>query len=92
MRGFSTYVMLPYPVFFFPISKTHRNGKRCTRYTAVHGGVTRAGHAGTDTITFAGVLDGGTRLMPGTYRLSLGATDAGGSATAAQHPSFTLLG
>jgi hypothetical protein len=74
------------------VSKTHRKDKRCVRYKAVHGGVTRAGHAGTDKITFAGVLDGGVRLAPGTYRLSLGATGPAGSATAAQHPSFTLLG
>ena len=74
------------------VSKTHRKGKRCTRYTTVRGGVTRTGHAGTDKITFAGVLDGGTRLAPGTYRLALGATGPAGSATATQHPSFTLLG
>jgi hypothetical protein len=74
------------------ISKTHRKGKRCTRYTAVRGGVTRAGHAGTDKIMFEGVLDGGARLAPGTYRLSLSATGPAGSATAAQHPAFTLLG
>ena len=74
------------------VSKAHRTGKRCTRYTTIHGGVTRAGHAGTDKITFAGVLDGGAHLSPGTYRLSLGATGPAGSATAAQDPSFTLLG
>jgi hypothetical protein len=74
------------------VSKSHRKGKRCLRYTAVHGGVTRAGRAGTDKITFAGVLDGGARLAPGTFRLSLGATGPAGSATAAQHPSFMLLG
>jgi hypothetical protein len=74
------------------VSKTHRKGKRCTRYTAVRGGVTLPGHVGTDKITFAGVLDGGVRLASGTYRLSLGATGPGGSATAAQRPSFTLLG
>ena len=73
------------------VSKAHRKGKRCIRYTSVRGGVTRAGHAGTDKITFAGILDGGAHLAPGTYRLSLGATGPGGSATAAQHPTFTLL-
>jgi hypothetical protein len=73
-------------------SKAHRKGKRCTRYTAVHGGITLAGHAGTDKITFVGVLGGGVRLAPGAYRLSLSATGPAGSATAAQHPSFTLLG
>ena len=73
------------------VSKAHRKGKRCTRYTAVRGGVTLAGHAGADRITFAGVLDGGAHLAPGNYRLSLDATGPTGSATAAQHPSFTLL-
>jgi hypothetical protein len=73
-------------------SKTHRKGKHCTRYTALRGAVTLAGHAGTDKITFAGVLDDDARLAPGTYRLSLGATASAGSATAAQHPTFTLLG
>jgi hypothetical protein len=73
-------------------SKTQHKGKRCTRYTTVRGGVTRTGHAGTDKITFAGVLDGGARLAPGTYRLSLSATGPGGSVTATQRPAFTLLG
>jgi hypothetical protein len=72
-------------------SKTHRKGKRCTRYTTVRGGVTRSGHAGTDRITFAGILDGGARLSPGEYRLSLSAGSPSGNATAAQHPVFTLL-
>jgi len=38
------------------------------------------------------VLSGGRRLAPGTYRLSLTATDGPHSARAAQHPTFTLLG
>jgi hypothetical protein len=73
-------------------SKAHRKGKRCTRYTPARAGVTLTGHAGIDKITFAGVLDGGASLAPGTYRLSLSATGPGGSATAVQRPSFTLLG
>ncbi|MGH2833221.1 MAG: hypothetical protein ACRDK2_10650 [Solirubrobacteraceae bacterium] len=43
-------------------------------------------------IRFEGVLDGGGRLRPGRYRLSLSAANAAGSGTAAQHPTFTLLG
>jgi len=73
-------------------SKTHRKGKRCIRYTAVAHDVALPGRAGTDTITFAGVLNGGVRLSPGTYRLSLSAANPTGSATATQHPTFTLLG
>jgi hypothetical protein len=70
----------------------HRRGHACTRYVIVRGTVTRTGHAGNDAIQFDGVLDGGARLTPGSYRLSLIATAAGASKTAAQHPSFTVLG
>jgi hypothetical protein len=54
--------------------------------------VSRAAHAGTDKISFNGALDGGARLVPGVYRLALTASNAAGSTTAAQHPTFTLLG
>jgi hypothetical protein len=74
------------------ISQSHRRGKPCTRYVPVSRGLSRSGHAGTDRITFDGVLDGGRSLPPGTYRVSLLAADAAGRTTAAQHPAFTLLG
>ena len=73
------------------LGKTHRKGKRCTRYAPIPHGVSRSAHAGTDRITFDGVLDGGSRLAPGSYRLSVTASTASASATAAQHPAFTLL-
>jgi PKD domain len=73
-------------------SKTHSKGRRCTRYVAVSHGVSRAAPAGKQSIVFDGVLDGGGRLSPGSYRLSLLASGAAGRATAAQHPTFTLLG
>lgn len=72
-------------------SRAHSRGRRCTRYAAVSHGVSRAAQAGTDSISFDGVLDGGRSLSPGTYRVSLVATGATGRATAAQHPTFTLL-
>ncbi len=72
-------------------SKIHDSGKRCTRYAPASRGISRSAHAGTDKITFDGVLDGGRSLSPGTYRLSLLAKSAAGAKTAAQHPSFTLL-
>jgi hypothetical protein len=74
------------------ISKTRRKGKHCSRYVPASRGVSRAAHAGANAITFDGVLDGGGNLSPGSYRVSLLATGAGGRTTAAQHPSFTLVG
>lgn len=74
------------------IGKTHRNGKPCTRYAPIPHGVSLSAHAGTDRITFDGVLDGASRLAPGSYRLSLTASSVGGSATAAQHPTLNLVG
>jgi hypothetical protein len=53
--------------------------------------VVRHGHAGSDRIHFEGVLDGGFRMAPGAYRLSLRATNAGGTASAPQRPTLTLL-
>jgi hypothetical protein len=74
------------------VSRAHNKGKHCARYAKMPHGVARAARAGTDAITFDGVLDGGGRLSPGTYRLSLLASGAAGRASAAQHPSFTLSG
>jgi hypothetical protein len=74
------------------ISKSHRKGRSCTRYVKVPHGVSLSVHAGTDRITFDGVLDGGKRLAPGTYRISLVATASGSRTDAPQHPTFTLLG
>jgi hypothetical protein len=73
-------------------SRTHRNGRHCTRFVRVSHGVTLSAPAGSDRITFDGVLTGGGDLPAGTYRLSLTASAAGSRATASQHPSFTLLG
>ena len=67
-------------------------GPHCTRYVLVAHAVTRAAHGGTDRIAFDGMLDGGARLTPGNYRLSLSAIAAAGKTTAAQRPAFTLLG
>jgi hypothetical protein len=72
--------------------RLHRNNRRCTRYVAISHGVTGSGHASINRISFDGVLDGGPRLSPGAYRLSLTASDAAARTTATQHPTFTLLG
>jgi hypothetical protein len=74
-----------------PAAAAHPKGRRCTRYTPISHTVARRGHAGLNRVHFEGVLDGGARLAPGGYRLSLSARGPGGSANAAQHPVFTLL-
>jgi hypothetical protein len=73
-------------------SPKRRHGKRCTRYTAVHGSVSIAAPAGADRIGFDGLLAGGAKLAPGGYRLVLSASNTSGTASAAQRPSFTLVG
>ena len=55
------------------------------------GAIVLQAHAGSDSIRFQGALDGGSLLAPGAYQLTLGASDASGKTTAAQHPKFTLL-
>jgi hypothetical protein len=72
-------------------SKAPRKGhRRCTVHKAIHGGVALSGHAGLDRVHFEGVLDGGKRLAPGVYRLSLRASAPAGSTTATEHPAFQL--
>jgi uncharacterized membrane protein len=72
-------------------SRSHSKGRRCTRYTPLPHRLTITAHAGTDRVTFDGVLDGGARLAPGSYRLTLTAADGAASVTASQRPMFTLL-
>jgi hypothetical protein len=70
-----------------PSGKARGKGRRCTRYATVAHTVTRSGHAGPNRIYFDGVLDEGSRLSPGSYRLSLTA----GPVLAGAHPAFSLL-
>jgi hypothetical protein len=72
-------------------TKAHRRGHPCVLYTTLSQTVTRAGHVGADRLHFEGVLDGGFRLAPGAYRIWLRATNAGGTASAPQRPTLTLL-
>jgi hypothetical protein len=46
--------------------------------------------AGLDRIQFQGVLDGNRRLRPGSYRLSLTASNAAGVAPRTERARFTL--
>ncbi len=72
-------------------SSQHSKGKRCSLWTTYRGSTTLSGHAGLDKIHFEGVLTPKKPLPPGTYRLSLKASNAHGSAISAQHPTFKLI-
>lgn len=56
-------------------------GSKCTRWTALPGELTGVAGAGNGTFPWNGRL-GGKKLAPGTYRLTLTATDAAGNASA----------
>jgi hypothetical protein len=74
-----------------PVGRSAHRGRPCTRWVTLAHRIVRQAHAGTDRVHFEGVVDGGNRLTPGSYRLSLSASNAGGSASAPQRPGFTLL-
>ena len=73
------------------VTRARRHGNRCTRYTRVRGGVRLTAPAGAGRIRFQGVLDGGRRLAPGAYRLSLVAVDAAGQASPAERARFRII-
>jgi len=73
-------------------SARHRLGRRCTRFARLAQTLKLAAHPGLDKVTFDGVLSTKSRVPPGSYRLVLIATSGASKVTAAQHPSFTLLG
>ncbi|MFI5009262.1 MAG: hypothetical protein ACHQDY_03205, partial [Solirubrobacterales bacterium] len=72
-------------------SRRRRRAHRCSRYVPAAGAVSLAAPASANHIRFEGVLDTGRKLAPGSYRLTLSASDAAGRTVAAQRPTFTLL-
>ena len=73
------------------VTRARRHGNRCTRYARVPGAVRLTAPAGVARIRFQGVLDGGRRLAPGAYRLSLVAVDAAGQASPVMRAKFRLI-
>jgi hypothetical protein len=69
---------------------SNRRARACRRYRPVAGAVTLRVPAGLDRIQFQGVLDGNRRLRPGSYRLSLTASNAAGVAPGTERARFTL--
>jgi hypothetical protein len=68
-----------------------KKGKRCTAYKAKSNTVSLAANAGSDKITFTGVTDGGKKLRPATYRLSVTATNAAGQSSGSLTATFTIV-
>lgn len=62
------------------------------RFTPVKGAITRALKAGDQRLRFAGALSKLRRLAPGSYRVTIVATDAAGNRSVAQRGTFRLRG
>jgi hypothetical protein len=67
----------------------NRTKPRCTRYLKVSGSFSRAGKAGANSFKFTGRLRG-TKLSPGTYRVTGVASNANGKSTAVT-ATFTIV-
>jgi Bacterial Ig domain/WD40-like Beta Propeller Repeat len=70
-------------------TRSNRTKPRCTRVVDSHA-LRFNGHSGTNTVAFQGRINS-TKLKPGDYRLSVGATDATGGRARAQTATFILV-
>ena len=68
-----------------------RRGRRCTRYVSA-GSLRRAAAVGANRMRFQGRLTRRRALRPGSYRLTLVATDAAGQRSTPKTLTFRLLG
>jgi putative cell wall-binding protein len=72
-----------------PATRKLRKAKRCVRLTVV-GTLTRASHAGLNSVGFSGRL-GSKALSPGGYQATLTATDAAGNTSKPKAITFTIV-
>jgi hypothetical protein len=72
-------------------TRVNRSRRRCTRVLSVRGSVSLAAQAGARRIKFAGRLSARRRLRPGSYQLTLRATDAAGNVSTPDRARFRLL-
>jgi len=70
-------------------SRKNRRGKRCTRYVAVRGSVSKWFRAGASTVRFTGRMRN-RRLPVGSYRLRMRATDAAGNRSRLTYRAFRI--
>jgi len=71
-------------------SRRNAHARHCTRPT-LRGSLRLAGHAGTNHVSFQGLLSKHAKLAPGTYTLTLTAA-AEGLKSAGRRLTFTILG
>ena len=71
-------------------TRKNKKAKRCTRWLADKGTLTRLIPAGKGTLTFKGRL-GGRTLAKGTHRLRIRAADAAGNVRDAAPVTFVIL-
>jgi Glucodextranase, domain B len=71
-------------------SPRNRHGRRCTR-TLTAGTLPLSGHAGVNTVRFAGRLSRSKRLKPGRHTVLITATNTVGQSSAPQRLTFTIV-
>ena len=72
-------------------TRRNRNRRRCTRYVRVRTAIRVNGKAGANRVRFQGRLTRRRSLAPGSYRLTLVATDAAKNVSKRRRTSFKLL-
>jgi hypothetical protein len=72
-------------------TRHNRRAKACTRRLAA-GALAFSGHAGHDSLRFAGRLSRSRKLSPGRYELQISAVNAAGQKTVATPLAFVVVG
>jgi hypothetical protein len=72
-------------------ARSNRRGKRCQRFVKIRPAITVDAAIGRNTVPFDGRLSQRKTLAPGSYRLTVGATDSTGLRSTALRARFRLL-
>ena len=74
------------------IAQTTRNRhKRACKRTVTSGTITFTGHAGTDRVLFDGRISRSRKLKPGSYTLTITATNSAGQHSTPHTLTFTIV-
>lgn len=71
-------------------TRANRNRRACTRFVG-RGALSNSASAGAHKLSFQGRLTGTRRLGPGTYRLTITATNAAGLSASRTFRTFTII-